>query len=64
MTLQEINNTNKELLEENKKLSNIIYDVDIIHFQRIDIEQAQQYNEMLKTINKELKNKIREIYDL
>jgi hypothetical protein len=64
MTLQEINNTNKELLEENKKLSNIIYDVDIIHFQRIDIKQAQQYNEMLKTINKELKNKLREIYDL
>jgi DNA primase catalytic subunit len=55
---------NRELLIHNKKLSDIIFDVDVLHYRRINIEEATKFNQYLKKINSELLYKLEDIYDI
>ena len=55
---------NKELLIQNKKLSDIIFDVDVLHYKRRNIEEATKFNQYLKKINAELVYKLEDIYDI
>ena len=55
---------NKNLIIHNKKLRDIIFDTDIMHYRRINMQEAINFNRELKTINSELVTKVYDIYDI
>ena len=62
--LAQLDKKNKELIIENKKISDVIFDVEIMHYRSRSLEDALKLNKQLNQINEKLTNKLADIYDI